>query len=172
MLSRQLRLRIFANATLPQPLRAAVLQLVMEAVASEQPILQELESEPDSTEVLDSDSEVVAMIKELLEARIRPAVQEDGGDIFFVSYDEGSGLVQLRMAGSCVGCPSSTATLHQGVENMLKHYIPEVTRIEQVDEEGAIMSGGEPEPPQSMEEKLAAAGVPGEPSGGQPGGRA
>jgi len=97
---------------LSQPLRAAVLQMVMEAMAAEQPILVDDDGVVDSTTVLDSDSEVIAMIKELLEARIRPAVQEDGGDIFFVSFDEDSGLVRLRMAGSCVGCPSSTATLH------------------------------------------------------------
>lgn len=72
------------------------------------------------------------MIKELLETRIRPAVQEDGGDIFFVAFDEATGVVKLRMAGSCVGCPSSTATLRNGVENMLAHYIPEVRGVEQV----------------------------------------
>ena len=63
------------------------------------------------TTILDDDDEVVAMIKELLETRIRPAVQEDGGDIFYVSWDEGTGVVRVRLAGSCSGCPSSSVTL-------------------------------------------------------------
>lgn len=73
----------------------------------------------------------------------RPSVQEDGGDIFYVDFDKQSGIVKVRLAGSCVGCPSSSVTLRNGVENMLMHYIPEVTGIEDVtvggndlDEEG------------------------------------
>ena len=92
------------------------------------------------------------MIKELLETRIRPAVQEDGGDIFFEGFDADAGLVRVRMAGSCVGCPSSTATLRNGVENMLMHYVPEVRGIEQVkgkiDEESDAAFA-------SLEERLA-----------------
>jgi Fe-S cluster biogenesis protein NfuA len=84
------------------------------------------------TAASDDDDEVVAMIKELIETRIRPAVQEDGGDIFYAGFDAASGIVRLRMAGSCVGCPSSSATLKNGVENMLMHYVPEVKGIEQV----------------------------------------
>lgn len=84
------------------------------------------------TAVSDDDSEVVAMIKELIEARIRPAVQDDGGDILFRGFDEGTGIVQVELAGSCVGCPSSSVTLRNGVENMLMHYIEEVKGIEQV----------------------------------------
>merc|ERR1712146_397997 len=80
----------------------------------------------------DDDDEVVAMIKELLETRIRPAVQEDGGDIFYVSFDEGTGIVRLQLAGSCAGCPSSSVTLKSGVENMLMHYIPEVTEVRSI----------------------------------------
>jgi len=90
------------------------------------------ESTPKDTEILDSDSEVVAMIKELIEVRIRPAVQEDGGDIFYRGFDEGTGLVQVELAGSCVGCPSSASTLTNGVENMLMHYVEEVRGIEDV----------------------------------------
>lgn len=81
------------------------------------------------TTILETDSEVVAMIKELIEARIRPAVQEDGGDIFFRGFDEHTGTVSVELAGSCVGCPSSSVTLRNGVENMLMHYIPEVKAI-------------------------------------------
>jgi Fe-S cluster biogenesis protein NfuA len=99
------------------------------------------------------DSEVVAMIKELLETRIRPAVQEDGGDIFFEGFDEDTGVVKVRMAGSCVGCPSSTATLRNGVENMLMHYIPEVKSIEQV--KGQLEADSEKELT-SLEERLSA----------------
>lgn len=77
----------------------------------------------------DDDDEIVAMIKELLETRIHPAVQEDGGDVAFVRWDEPSGVVQLKMMGSCSGCPSSAQTLKGGIENMLKHYIPEVVEV-------------------------------------------
>ena len=66
------------------------------------------------------------MIKELLDMRIRPSVQEDGGDIEFHGFDEDSGVVLLKMQGSCSGCPSSSVTLKSGIENMLMHYIPEV----------------------------------------------
>ncbi len=73
------------------------------------------------------DSEVVIQIKELLDTRVRPAVAQDGGDIIFDHFD--NGIVYLHMQGACAGCPSSTATLQYGIENMLKHYIPEVTEV-------------------------------------------
>jgi len=75
------------------------------------------------------------LVKELLETRIRPFVNEDGGDIVFVGFDEASGLVRLSLIGACASCPSSTVTLRHGVENMLKHYIPEVAGVESVDAE-------------------------------------
>jgi len=78
------------------------------------------------------DDEVVAMIKELLETRIRPAVREDGGDIVFRSWDAATGTVSLRMAGACSGCPSSAVTLKSGIENMLMHYVPEVKEVVEV----------------------------------------
>ena len=81
------------------------------------------------TAILESDSQIVATIKELLESRVRPAVQEDGGDIFYAGFDEENGIVKVRLAGSCVGCPSSSVTLRNGVENMLMHYIAEVKGI-------------------------------------------
>ena len=89
----------------------------------------------DSLEITDDDSEVVMLVKELLETRIRPFVNEDGGDIVFVGFDEASGLVRLSLIGACASCPSSTVTLRHGVENMLKHYIPEVAGVESVDAE-------------------------------------
>ena len=76
--------------------------------------------------------QVVAEIKELLDTRIRPSVAQDGGDILFDRFEPDTGVVYLQMRGACSGCPSSSATLKSGVENMLKHYVPEVTRVEQV----------------------------------------
>ena len=70
---------------------------------------------------------MVSQIKELLDTRVRPAVAMDGGDIVFESFDEG--VVTLYMRGACAGCPSSTATLKMGIENMLRHYIPEVREV-------------------------------------------
>jgi len=90
------------------------------------------DDEIDSLVITDDDSEVVQMIKELLDMRIRPSVQEDGGDIKFHGFDEESGVVSLEMQGSCSGCPSSSATLKGGIENMLMHYIPEVKEVENV----------------------------------------
>lgn len=76
--------------------------------------------------------QVVAMIKELLETRIRPAVQEDGGDIVYKGFEPDSGTVTLKMMGACSGCPSSSVTLKSGIENMLMHYIPEVKQVVEV----------------------------------------
>ena len=76
-------------------------------------------------------AQVVAEIKDLLDTRIRPAVAQDGGDIVFNRFDASTGVVFLHMRGSCSGCPSSAATLKAGVENLLKHYVPEVTSVEQ-----------------------------------------
>jgi NFU1 iron-sulfur cluster scaffold homolog, mitochondrial len=76
-------------------------------------------------------AQIVAEIKDLLDTRIRPAVAQDGGDILFNRFEPETGVVWLHMRGACSGCPSSSATLKAGVENMLKHYVPEVTRVEQ-----------------------------------------
>ena len=78
------------------------------------------------------EADIVAQIKELLETRVRPAVASDGGDIIFKGFDGGSGTVFLHLQGSCAGCPSSTITLRNGIENMLRHYIPEVSAVESV----------------------------------------
>ena len=119
------------------PLKPIILDIIMdtfnELETKGTPIITETEPKPTDTQINPEDDEIVAMIKELLETRIRPAVQEDGGDIFYEGFDHDTGIVKLRMAGSCVGCPSSTATLRGGVENMLMHYIPEVRGIEQVE---------------------------------------
>jgi len=123
------------------------------------------------TTILEDDDEIVAMIKELLETRIRPAVQEDGGDIRYINFEEDTGIVQVQLAGSCVGCPSSSVTLKNGVENMLMHYIPEVTGVISIEEEtgdddlGHVVvesseGSGEEKKQKSYEERLAAAGIP------------
>ena len=80
-----------------------------------------------SNKITDEDTETIKQIKDLLETRVRPAVAMDGGDISFCSFEEG--VVTLQMKGACAGCPSSTATLKMGIENMLRHYIPEVTEV-------------------------------------------
>lgn len=83
-------------------------------------------------EVYEGDTlEIVEQIKELIETRIRPAVAQDGGDIVFRRFDIRDGTVTLQMKGACAGCPSSAMTLKSGVENLLRHYVPEVTRVEQ-----------------------------------------
>ena len=139
-------------------LRPLVLNAIMDAYAEGGPIVSEV-AEKSDTAINDDDDEVVALIKELLESRIRPAVQEDGGDIFFMGFDADTGIVQLQMAGSCVGCPSSTQTLKHGVENMLMHYIPEVEGIEQV-EDDELKELNE-DAFERFEDKLKSAGVPG-----------
>ncbi|HEX7782071.1 MAG TPA: NifU family protein [Sphingobium sp.] len=88
-------------------------------------------SVPDDEPVDDpADAEIVAQIKELIETRVRPAVANDGGDIIYRGFDNGK--VFLKMQGACAGCPSSTATLKQGIESLLKHYVPEVTEVRAV----------------------------------------
>ncbi len=76
------------------------------------------------------DGEIVAQVKELLDTRVRPAVAQDGGDIVFRGYEKG--VVYLHLRGSCAGCPSSTMTLKQGIENLLRHYIPDVVEVRSV----------------------------------------
>lgn len=109
-------------------LKPEILTAIMDHYASGQPMLR------DAGEVADDsdDSEIVAEIKALLDSRIRPAVAQDGGDILFDAFDEASGVLRLRMRGACAGCPSSAMTLKAGVEQMMRHYVPEVTSVEQV----------------------------------------
>ena len=87
---------------------------------------------PDEEEFADDpeDAEIVAQIRELIDTRVRPAVANDGGDIVYRGFDKGT--VYLRMHGACSGCPSSTATLKNGIEQLLKHYVPEVTEVRAV----------------------------------------
>ena len=86
----------------------------------------------DDTEYEGEAAEIVGEIRELIETRVRPAVAQDGGDIIFDRFEPDTGIVHLHMRGACAGCPSSTYTLKQGIENMLKAYVPEVTAVEAV----------------------------------------
>ncbi len=106
-------------------LKPSILTGIMEHYSSGLPVvnIEKEIIENDSEE----DSETVKQIKDLLETRVRPAVAMDGGDISFCSFE--AGVVTLQMKGACAGCPSSTATLKMGIENMLRHYIPEVTEV-------------------------------------------
>jgi Fe-S cluster biogenesis protein NfuA len=110
-------------------MKAAILGVVMDHFVSGQPLTRGASAETDGH--AEDDSEIVAEIKALLDSRIRPAVAQDGGDILFDSFDEATGVLNLRMRGACAGCPSSSATLKAGVEQMMRHYVPEVTRVEQ-----------------------------------------
>lgn len=108
-------------------LKPSILGVIMEHFTAQRPVL--LGEATDGHAASEDDDEVVAQIKELLDTRVRPAVAQDGGDITFESFEDG--VVYLQMQGSCAGCPSSTATLKAGIENMLKHYIPEVVEVRQ-----------------------------------------
>ena len=121
-------------------LKPQIFASMMDFYASGEAVLAETgetADEEDSLIIKDDDSEVVQMIKELLELRIRPSVQEDGGDIQYCGFDEETGVVELQMQGSCAGCPSSSVTLKAGIENMLVHYIPEVKEVVAVGMEDA-----------------------------------
>jgi Fe-S cluster biogenesis protein NfuA len=114
-------------------LKPPVLAAIMEHFTSGAPVVaQAAEGGDHGDEVYEGDTaQIVAEIKDLLDTRIRPAVAQDGGDILFDRFEADTGIVWLHMRGACAGCPSSSATLKSGVENMLKHYVPEVTRVEQ-----------------------------------------
>jgi Fe-S cluster biogenesis protein NfuA len=109
-------------------LKPAILGAVMEHFMSEAPILRADVQQAAESEMYDeADSETVDMIKDLIETRVRPAVANDGGDITFRGFKDG--VVYLSMKGSCSGCPSSTATLQHGIQNLLRHFVPDVTEV-------------------------------------------
>ncbi|MCD6035154.1 MAG: NifU family protein [Rickettsiales bacterium] len=112
-------------------LKAPILTTIMEHFVAGKPMLLEAGQKSKSA-VSEDDTPLVKQLKELIETRVRPAVAQDGGDIVFHGFDEKTGVVQLEMHGSCSGCPSSTVTLKHGIENLLKHYVPEVTAVESV----------------------------------------
>jgi len=111
-------------------LKPAVLGAIMEHFQSGQPVIEGANTDSGHTDHDGPDGEIVKQIKELLDTRVRPAVAQDGGDITFYGFDRG--VVYLHMKGACAGCPSSTMTLKMGIENLLRHYIPEVTEVRPV----------------------------------------
>ena len=113
-----------------QVLKPAILGIIMEHFAANRPVIVESTAAPAAGSASGEDSEIVTQIKELLDTRVRPAVAQDGGDIIFQGFEDG--VVYLHLQGSCSGCPSSTATLKMGIENMLKHYVPEVVEVRAV----------------------------------------
>lgn len=111
--------------------KPAVLTTIMEHFVAGNPIMKKSATRGTAASTASAeDDELVRTIKELIDTRVRPAVAQDGGDIIYVGFDEG--IVKLELHGSCAGCPSSTATLKSGIENMLKHYVPEVIAVEAV----------------------------------------
>ena len=109
-----------------------ILAALMEHLSTGQPVVLEEADNAQVTAKSDvEDDEITRQIKELLEERVRPMVAMDGGDIVFDRFEDG--IVYLQMQGACSGCPSSTVTLKSGIENMLKHYVPEVTEVRQAE---------------------------------------
>jgi Fe-S cluster biogenesis protein NfuA len=105
-------------------MKPQILGAIMEHFQSGQAVIEEDAAAPADDGELDG---IALQIKELIDTRVRPAVAQDGGDIIFKGFEEG--IVYLHMQGACAGCPSSTATLKNGIETMLRHYIPEVTEV-------------------------------------------
>lgn len=115
-----------------QLMKPDIYSAIMDFFASGQPIISEGADSPlapADTMIHEDDSETVQMIKELLDTRIRPSIQDDGGDIEYRGFEDG--VVKLKLKGACRTCDSSTVTLKNGIENMLMHYVPEVTAVEQ-----------------------------------------
>lgn len=119
-------------------LKGDVIGMILEHYLTEQPLFRGGDASgiavpaDDEAGIADNpeDADIVAQIRELIETRVRPAVANDGGDIVYRGFDRGT--VFLRMQGACAGCPSSTATLKNGIETLLKHYVPEVTEVRAV----------------------------------------
>lgn len=115
-----------AEDTAWEALKAPLLTVIMDHFVAKKPVMLD-EVKPTATV---ADGEIESQIRELIDTRVRPAVAQDGGDIIFRSFEDG--VVKLELHGACSGCPSSTATLKDGIENMLKHYVPEVIAVEAV----------------------------------------
>lgn len=111
-----------------EDLKPMILLALMEYLSSGLPVIEEGFTAPEDDDSSEEETETTAAIKELLDSRVRPMVAMDGGDISFHSYKDG--VVYLKMKGACAGCPSSTATLKHGIENMLRHFIPEIEEVQ------------------------------------------
>jgi Fe-S cluster biogenesis protein NfuA len=112
-------------------LKPAILGTIMEHFTQGHALIEGTAQEVDEIPS-DGDPDVIEQIKDLIETRVRPAVAQDGGDIIYKGFDAAAGVVFLHMQGSCAGCPSTIMTLRNGIENMLRHYVPEVTAVEAV----------------------------------------
>lgn len=110
-------------------IKTEILATIMDFLVSGKPVVYDQKAESVTNE---DDDEIVKQIKELIEIKVRPAVAMDGGDIIYRGFEDG--IVKLELRGSCSGCPSSSITLKNGIENMLKHYIPEVLGVAQVED--------------------------------------
>ena len=110
-------------------MKPMLLTAIMEHYVAGKPVMREVTETAEAASI-EEDSEIVQQIRELIDTRVRPAVAQDGGDIVYRDFKDG--VVMLELHGACSGCPSSTATLKQGIENMLKHYVPEVIAVEAV----------------------------------------
>ncbi len=120
-----------ADATEWDHIKPAILGAIMEHFQSGAPVIEgDVAPASGHADHSGEDAEIVVQIKELLDTRVRPAVAQDGGDITFHGFDRG--VVYLHMQGACAGCPSSTLTLKMGIENLLRHYIPEVLEVRPV----------------------------------------
>jgi Fe-S cluster biogenesis protein NfuA len=113
-----------------QNLKPSILGIMMQHFTSGQPILTSLDKQENDDFIGDEHDAIINQINELIETRVRPAVAGDGGDIVLRGFKDG--IVYLKMKGACSGCPSSTATLKNGIQNLLRHYIPEVQSVEQI----------------------------------------
>ena len=112
-------------------LRPSVLAAIMDHYTAGLPVVEGVgDAQEDDTVYEGEAADIVAEIKELIETRVRPAVAADGGDIIFHRFEPDTGVVHLSMRGACAGCPASSYTLKQGIENMLRAYVPEVTSVE------------------------------------------
>jgi len=114
-------------------IKSIVVATILDHITAGLPILEiNIEKTKTLTHLSLDEQEIVKQIVEIIETKVRPAVAQDGGDILFHSYDHSSGIVYVEMQGACSGCPSSTITLKDGIENMLQYYVPEVIRVEQI----------------------------------------
>lgn len=111
------------------PFKPMALEIIAEYLSNGDPLIA---SPAEETDDALEDDEVVAQIRKLLETRVRPALAEDGGDVVFRGFDAERGIVYLHMRGACAGCPSATMTLKNGIESLLRHYVPEVNAVESV----------------------------------------
>lgn len=113
-------------------MKPLIFEVLMDYFASGKSVISDVPQDED-TIIKDTDSEALATVKEIIEFRVKPFVRDDGGDVRLLRFNEETGVVTLEMRGSCAGCPSSSVTLKNGIEKMLTHYVPIVTKVEGVD---------------------------------------